>query len=107
MKVSFFEQWVTFYPSEQELRVNSYLGQSGPVTITTGQALEALNCILRENGISLPLPVPLGGGTEWQCYPFQAGQATHEMIITDHAARCWVNHLMMARINSQSKNQEA
>ena len=107
MKVSFYEQWVTFYPTEQELRVNSHLGQSGPVTITIGEALVALNCILRENGISLPVPVPFGGGTEWQCYPFQADQAIHEAIISDHASRCWVNYLMMARINSQSKNQEA
>lgn len=106
MKVSFFEQWVTFYPSEQEISVHSYLGQSGPVTITAGQALEALNCILRENGISLPVPVPIGGGTEWQCYPFQAGQAIHEAIISDHAARCWINYLMMARL-STSKNKEA
>ena len=108
MKVSFFEKWVTFYPSEHDLRSNSYCDQSVLMTITIGEALAALNCMLLEDGIGLPISVPIGSGTEWQCYQFKAGEATHEAIISDHATRCWINYHLMARLSkSQSKNKEA
>lgn len=94
MKVSFFEQWVTFYPSQDDLERNSYLQQTGPLTITVNQAMRALHCLMSDEGITTPVSDPLGAGTEWQVYPFVAGEATHENIITDHARRAWANYLM-------------
>ena len=93
MKVSFFENWVTFYPSQDDLERNSYLNQSGPLTITVNQAMRALHCLMSDEGITTPVPGPLGIGTEWQTYPFTAGEAIHEAIIADHARRAWQNFL--------------
>lgn len=94
MKVSFFENWVTFYPSQDDLERNSYLQQTGPITITVNQAMRALYCLMSDDGIITPVSDPLGAGTEWQTYPFVAGEAIHETIIADHARRAWANYLM-------------
>lgn len=102
MKVSFFEQWVTFYPSQADLERNSYLNQSAPLTITVNQAMRALHCLMSDDGITTPVRGPLDIGTEWQVYPFMAGEATHENIITDHALRAWQNFLF-----DNNKNTEA
>ena len=94
MKVSFFEQWVTFYPSQADVDRHIW-GKAtiNPVTISITEALRGISAICTCEGIEVPVAIPhvLGGGVEIQKYPFQAGQVIHETIITDHAWKAWNN----------------
>jgi hypothetical protein len=101
MKVSFFEQWVTFIPETRDVLYSDVTGD--PLTITINRAMRLACAVLSDNGFAVPVPTAaaLGGGCETVHYPFIAGEAIHEAVILDRATFIYNSYFTHKKLNIQ------
>lgn len=96
MQVTFFEQWVTFYPTAEDCTRHHWLEDAHhPITITFAECFKQVSAVFTGSAIEVPRPIPaeLGGGSDWEVFPFKAGEATHEMLVQSQAYRIWSNYI--------------
>jgi hypothetical protein len=93
MQISFFQEWVTFYPPKDQ-----------PVlTIKLVDAISYLYPSFNENGISIPDPLPpsAGGGVETKTYKITMDGNIWEEMVTDNAKRIYDNYHLYKAIENR------
>jgi hypothetical protein len=91
MQISFFQEWVTFYPPKGD-----------PLTIKLADAVGYLYPSFNQAGVSIPDPLPpsAGGGVETKTYKITTDGNIWEMMIVDNAKRIYDNYHLYKRIEN-------
>lgn len=91
MQISYFQDWVTFYPSKGD-----------PLTIKIAEAVGYLYPNFTPEGITIPDPLPdFGGGVEMKVYPITMEGNIYEQMISDNAIRIFENYHMYKAIENR------
>lgn len=95
MQISFFQEWVTFYPPKGD-----------PLTIKLADAIGYLYPSFNENGVSIPNPLPpsAGGGVETKIYKISMSGNIWEEMVTDNAKRIYDNYYLYRSIEKRKQH---
>lgn len=90
MQISFFQDWVTFYPEDGE----------PPLSLKVSQALNYLMPSFTKEGIRMPNPIPaqFGGGCDFITYKINRDTNVFEEILAEHAKRVYSNYYLYKKI---------